>query len=63
LGEHNREVLSGVLGCSTEQIDDLYRQDVLYEAPEVQMLPEELKKYDSDQGADFNVKRKESKAW
>lgn len=55
LGEHNREVLSGVLGCSTEQIDDLYRQDVLYEAPEVQMLPEELKKYDSGQGADFNV--------
>jgi crotonobetainyl-CoA:carnitine CoA-transferase CaiB-like acyl-CoA transferase len=55
LGEHNREVLSEVLGCSAEQIDDLYRQDVLYEAPEVQRLPDELKKYDIGQGADFNV--------
>jgi CoA:oxalate CoA-transferase len=44
LGEHNREVLSTLLGYSGEQIEELYREDVLYHAPEVEKLPEELKK-------------------
>lgn len=44
LGEHNRAVLSSILGLSGEQIDALYREDVLYQAPEVERLPEELKK-------------------
>jgi len=45
LGEHNRETLSGVLGYSDEQIEELYAQGgVLYEGPEVEKLPEELKK-------------------
>jgi crotonobetainyl-CoA:carnitine CoA-transferase CaiB-like acyl-CoA transferase len=44
IGEHNREALSNVLGYSEEQIDELYKEDVLYEAPEVARLPEELKK-------------------
>jgi hypothetical protein len=32
------------LNYSEEQIDELYRQDVLYQAPEVEKLPEELMK-------------------
>lgn len=44
LGEHNRETLSKMLGYSEEQIDELYKEDVLYHAPEVDKLPEELKK-------------------
>ena len=44
LGEHNRSVLSQLLGYSEEQIEKLYREDVLYEAPEVEKLPEELKR-------------------
>jgi crotonobetainyl-CoA:carnitine CoA-transferase CaiB-like acyl-CoA transferase len=44
LGEHNREVLSTILGYTEEEIDTLYREDVLYQAPEVEKLPEELKK-------------------
>jgi CoA:oxalate CoA-transferase len=44
LGEHNRETLSKMLNYSEEQIDELYRQDVLYQAPEVEKLPEELMK-------------------
>jgi len=49
LGEHNRETLSGVLGYSEEQIDALYREDVIYQDPEVDQLPEELKKYNDGQ--------------
>jgi crotonobetainyl-CoA:carnitine CoA-transferase CaiB-like acyl-CoA transferase len=45
LGEHNRETLSNVLGYSDEKIDELYHEDVLYHAPEVEELPEELRKY------------------
>ena len=44
LGEHNREILSQVLNYSPEQIEELYQEKVLYEAPEVQRLPEELAK-------------------
>ena len=43
LGEHNREVISSMLGYSGEQIDELYRKDILYHAPEVEKLPEELR--------------------
>jgi crotonobetainyl-CoA:carnitine CoA-transferase CaiB-like acyl-CoA transferase len=44
LGEHNRQILSQVLNYSPEQIEELYRDRVLYEAPEVLRLPEELAK-------------------
>ena len=44
LGEHNREVLLTMLGYSPNLIDDLYLEDVLYEAPEVERLPDELKR-------------------
>lgn len=53
LGEHNRQALSDVLGYSQEQIDELYREDVLYQAPEVDMLPEELEKI-SDEYQDIS---------
>jgi crotonobetainyl-CoA:carnitine CoA-transferase CaiB-like acyl-CoA transferase len=44
LGEHNRETLLSVLGYSEDQINDLYHEAVLYEAPEVAGLPEELER-------------------
>ncbi len=44
IGEHNKEVLSSVLNYNTETIEELYRDKVLYHAPEVERLPEELKK-------------------
>ena len=44
LGEHNKEILSSVLGYSTDEIETLYREDVLYHAPEVESLPGELAK-------------------
>lgn len=45
IGEHNRPTLSDVLGYSEGQIEELYREGgVLYEAPEVAKLSEELKK-------------------
>lgn len=44
LGEHNKEILSRYLNYSPEQVETLYREKVLYEAPEVQRLPEELAK-------------------
>jgi crotonobetainyl-CoA:carnitine CoA-transferase CaiB-like acyl-CoA transferase len=44
LGEHNREVLSTVLGYSEAEIETLYQEDVIYEAPEVAKLPEELER-------------------
>lgn len=39
LGEHNREVLSELLGYPDDAIDALYREDVLHHAPEVERLP------------------------
>ena len=45
LGEHNRSVLASVLGYTESQIDELYDNDVLYQAPEVEALPEELMKH------------------
>jgi crotonobetainyl-CoA:carnitine CoA-transferase CaiB-like acyl-CoA transferase len=50
LGEHNRQVLSTVLGYSEEEIDTLYKEDVIYQGPEVEKLPEELKKMDGALG-------------
>jgi CoA:oxalate CoA-transferase len=47
LGEHNREVLSTILEYTDEEIEALYREDVLYQAPEVEKLPEELKKMEN----------------
>jgi CoA:oxalate CoA-transferase len=44
LGEHNKEILSHVLHYSAKEIDSLYAEKILYEAPEVQRLPDELKK-------------------
>lgn len=44
IGEHNREVLSELLGFSEEKIDSLYGEDVLFHAPEVEKLPEEIEK-------------------
>jgi crotonobetainyl-CoA:carnitine CoA-transferase CaiB-like acyl-CoA transferase len=44
LGEHNRQILSTVLGYNEAKIDALYQEEVLYHAPEVERLPEELKK-------------------
>lgn len=44
LGEHNREVLSNVLGYSPERIDALYGDEVLHEGPEVAKLEEEIEK-------------------
>jgi crotonobetainyl-CoA:carnitine CoA-transferase CaiB-like acyl-CoA transferase len=44
LGEHNQEILSTVLGYTSERVESLYRENVLYHAPEVEKLPEELKK-------------------
>jgi crotonobetainyl-CoA:carnitine CoA-transferase CaiB-like acyl-CoA transferase len=44
LGEHNKEILSHYLRYSPEKIESLYGEKVLYEAPEVQRLPDELKK-------------------
>jgi len=42
LGEHNKEVLSSLLNYEPEKIAELYQDDVLYHAPEVERLPEEL---------------------
>ncbi len=50
LGEHNREVLSTVLGYSEEEIDTLYKEDVIYQGPEVEKLPEELVKMEGTSG-------------
>lgn len=44
LGEHNREVFQTMLDYSPGRIDELYREDIIYEAPEVERLPEELKR-------------------
>ena len=47
IGQHNREVLLQFSGSPNERIDDLYRSDVLFHAPEVERLPEELEKITS----------------
>ncbi len=44
LGEHNKEILSLYLRYSPEEIESLYKEKILYEAPEVKRLPGELKK-------------------
>jgi CoA:oxalate CoA-transferase len=44
LGENNKEILSHYLDYSSAKIKSLYAEKVLYEAPEVQHLPDELKK-------------------
>jgi len=44
LGEHNKEILSNYLNYSSEKIESLYQDKILYEAPEVKKLPDELKK-------------------
>lgn len=44
LGEHNREILSTVLGYSAERIESLYREKVLYQGPEVEKLAEEIER-------------------
>jgi len=41
LGEHNRQVLSEVLGLNQTEIDDLYTADVLYHEPCVDRLNKE----------------------
>lgn len=43
LGEHNREILANVLHYTDDKIELLYKEEVLYQAPEVDRLPEELK--------------------
>lgn len=44
LGEHNRQILSSMLGCSDEQVNALYERRVLYKETAVDKLPEELKR-------------------
>lgn len=44
VGEHNKDVLSSVLQYSLDEISGLYQDGVLYHAPEVERLPEELEK-------------------
>jgi len=48
LGEHNREVLGSFLGYPEEQIETLYKEDVLYHASEVDKLPKELRKIEEN---------------
>jgi CoA:oxalate CoA-transferase len=43
VGEHNKEVLSSMLNYTHETIEKLYQDNVIYHAPEVERLPEELK--------------------
>ncbi len=42
LGEHNTEVLKGMLGLSDERIETLYQEDVLFHEEAVDKLPDEL---------------------
>ena len=44
VGEHNKEVLSSLLNYEPEKITELYQDNVIYHAPEVERLPEELEK-------------------
>ncbi|HMK65491.1 MAG TPA: CoA transferase [Thermodesulfobacteriota bacterium] len=44
LGEHNQEILSNLLHYSPEQVETLYKEKVLYQAPEVKGLSGELNK-------------------
>ncbi|TFH64101.1 MAG: hypothetical protein E4G90_08780, partial [Gemmatimonadales bacterium] len=50
VGEHNEEILSSILDYTPDQTADLYSDDVLYHAPEVERLPEELKKHLAGEG-------------
>jgi crotonobetainyl-CoA:carnitine CoA-transferase CaiB-like acyl-CoA transferase len=54
VGEHNSEVLSSVLEYEPGKISELYQDDVLYHAPEVERLPEELEKMEQQNGATDN---------
>jgi crotonobetainyl-CoA:carnitine CoA-transferase CaiB-like acyl-CoA transferase len=38
LGEHNEDVLAGVLGYSKEQVNAMYGEDILYHEPAVDRL-------------------------
>ncbi|MGA8848281.1 MAG: CoA transferase [Dehalococcoidia bacterium] len=44
LGEHNRQILSSMLGYSDEQVNALYEDGVLYKESAVDKLPAELKR-------------------
>lgn len=44
VGEHNEKVLVSLLGYTPERVAELYQDEVLYHAPEVDRLPEELEK-------------------
>ena len=44
VGEHNLEVLTKELGMAESDVKALYGEDVLFHAPEVDRLPEELTK-------------------
>lgn len=44
LGEHNREILSSVLGHSDEQVNALYKKRVLYQETAVDKIPQELRR-------------------
>jgi crotonobetainyl-CoA:carnitine CoA-transferase CaiB-like acyl-CoA transferase len=44
LGENNREILSGDLGYSDEDINRLFAKGVIYKEEAVDRLPEELKR-------------------
>jgi len=43
LGEHNQEILATVLHYSEEQIATLYQENILFQAPEIKGLSEELR--------------------
>ena len=44
IGEHSREVLSGILGYSDGQIDNLFEESVVYKEEAVDRLDEELER-------------------
>jgi crotonobetainyl-CoA:carnitine CoA-transferase CaiB-like acyl-CoA transferase len=48
IGEHDREVLSGLLGYDDETIDKLFAEGVIYREPAVDRLPEELERLSKD---------------
>lgn len=51
LGEHNREILQGLLGQSDESIEKLYEKGVLYHEEALGRLPEELAKMNQVQSS------------
>jgi lipoate-protein ligase A len=44
IGEHNREVLSRILGYKDDKIDKLFEEGVIYKEEAVDRLDEEMKK-------------------